>query len=155
MRLGAIIAAALAVSLVGNLLLVIQVRRSEERARAAEDRAVAAEAKADSAAARRDPPRDALVFLDTSELRRLRALGLTDPVNQLRSDLGAHGSLIPFPGSLGGTMGFYDREGIVLLPGRFVFAPGEDGHNQVYAVLRYDVEPGGKIRWKLLDATKG
>jgi hypothetical protein len=114
-----------------------------EQARATLDsaRAVRARAKAGSG-----------VFLSSDEIAALRRAGLTDPVNQLRSDLEAHGSLIPVKGVLGGTMGFYDRDGVVLLPGGYVYAPGEDGHNLVHAVLRYEVEPGGKIRWTLVDA---
>ncbi|HET7498399.1 MAG TPA: hypothetical protein VFM00_08865, partial [Candidatus Eisenbacteria bacterium] len=57
------------------------------------------------------------VFLSADEIAALRRAGLTDPVNQLRSDLEAHGSLIPVKGVLGGKMGFYDRDGVVLLPG--------------------------------------
>lgn len=94
------------------------------------------------------------VFLSEDEIAALRRAGLTDPVNQLRSDLEAHGSLIPMKGVLGGTMGFYDREGVVLLPGGYVYAPGDDGHILVHAILRYRVEPGGKITWALIDAKR-
>lgn len=92
------------------------------------------------------------VFLAAGEIAALRRAGLTDPVNQLRSDLEAHGSLIPVKGVLGGKMGFYDRDGVVLLPGGYVYAPGEDGHNLVHVVLRYEVDAGGKIRWTLVEA---
>jgi hypothetical protein len=125
--------------------------RDEKRAKAALEQA---RATLDSARALRQGASGAGVFLSSDEIAALRRTGLTDPVNQLRSDLEAHGSLIPMKGALGGTMGFYDREGVVLLPGGYVYAPGEDGHNLVHAVLRYEVEPGGKIRWTLVDAKR-
>jgi hypothetical protein len=94
------------------------------------------------------------VFLSADEIAALRRAGLTDPVNQLRSDLEAHGSLIPVKGVLGGKMGFYDRDGVVLLPGGYVYAPAEDGHILVHAILQYHVEPGGKISWTMIDAKR-
>lgn len=128
--------------------------RAEDRARDAEARAKAAVARAEAAEARAAGPPSQGVLLSADEVGELKRAGLTDPVNQLRSDLGAQGSLIPVPGVLGGKMGFYDRDGVVLLPGHYVYAPAEDGHIMVHAVLRYDVERGGKIRWKLLDAKR-
>ena len=94
------------------------------------------------------------VLLHDLELAQLKKLGLQDPVPALKSDLSTKGELLPFPGVLGGTMSFYDKEGMVFLPGGYVYAPGDDGHYLVHAVLRYGVEPGGKIHWKLLDAHK-
>jgi hypothetical protein len=121
--------------------------RLEERARLAESRAKRAE-EALSKVSNRG------VFLSRDDVRLLTRAGLTDPVSQLRSDLEGRKDLVPVKGVMGGTMGFYDREGVVLLPGRYVYAPAEDGHILVHTVLRYDVEPGGKIRWKLVDATE-
>jgi len=94
------------------------------------------------------------VLLHELELAQLKKLGLEDPVAALKSDLATKGELLPFPGVLGGTMSFYDKAGMVFLPGGYVYAPGDDGHYLVHAVLRYGVEPGGKIHWKLLDAHK-
>ena len=94
------------------------------------------------------------VLLHDLELARLKKLGLADPVPALKADLAAHGELIPFKGVLGGRMAFYDKEGMVFLPGGYVYAPGDDGHYLVHAVLRYDVAPGGTIRWTLVDARK-
>ena len=93
-------------------------------------------------------------FLSLDDVRLLTAAGLTDPVSQLRSDLEGHANLSPVKGVYGGKMGFYDREGVVLLPGHYVYAPAEDGHILVHTVLRYDVKPGGKIDWKLIDAAE-
>lgn len=128
----------LILSLAGNAALAWMARRAEERAKRALARSI--------------EPAYQRVLLSQDEIRALEAAGLTDPVNQLRSDLAAHSKMIPFPGVVGGTMGFYDREGIVLLPGRYVYAPADDGHILAHTVLRYDVTPGGKIAWKLLDA---
>jgi hypothetical protein len=87
-------------------------------------------------------------------VRLLTRAGLTDPVSQLRSDLAGHADLVPVKGVYGGKMGFYDRDGVVLLPGRYVYAPAEDGHILVHTVLKYDVKPGGKIEWKMIDAAQ-
>ncbi|MGE5175831.1 MAG: hypothetical protein ACM3JJ_05585 [Hyphomicrobiales bacterium] len=128
----------LVLSVAGNVYLGIRARNAEERAKRAEARSIA--------------PVYQRVLLSEDEIRMLKAAGLTDPVAQLRSDLAAHADLIPFKGVVGGTMGFYDRDGIVLLPGRYVYAPADDGHVLAHTILRYDVGPGGKIAWKLLDA---
>jgi hypothetical protein len=134
---------------VGIVALVFVWGRAERDQKRANEALKQARATLDSARSMR---RGAGVFLSSDEIAALRHAGLTDPVNQLRSDLESHGSLIPVKGVLGGKMGFYDRDGVVLLPGGYVYAPGEDGHNLVHTVLRYDVEPGGKIRWTLIDA---
>ena len=94
------------------------------------------------------------VLLHELELAQLKKLGLEDPVAALKADLATQGELLPFEGVLGGRMSFYDKAGMVFLPGGYVYAPGDDGHYLVHAVLRYGVEPGGKIHWKLLDAHK-
>ena len=94
------------------------------------------------------------VLLHDLELARLKKLGLTDPIAALKADLSTKGELIPFKGVLGGTMSFYDKDGMVFLPGGYVYAPGDDGHYLVHAVLHYDVQPGGTIRWTLVDARK-
>ncbi len=132
----------------------IRADRAEERAKDADARAKAAIERAQAAEAKATTPAIRGVLLSADELGALKRRGLTDPVSQLRSDLEAHGSLIPVPGTHGGKMGFYDRDGVVLLPGGYAYAPGEDGHILVHTVLRYDVQPGGKITWKLVDAKR-
>ena len=94
------------------------------------------------------------VLLHDLELAQLKKLGLPDPVSALKADLSAQGELLPFKGVLGGRMAFYDKEGMVFLPGGYVYATGDDGHYLVHAVLHYGVEPGGKIHWTLVDAHK-
>jgi len=128
-------------SMAGNVYLASRMSRAEARAKRAEARSI--------------EPVHQRVLLTDIDLLDLKAAGLTDPVNQLRSDLGAHPDLIPVEGVFGGTMGFYDRDGIVLLPGGYVYAPADDGHIVAHTVLRYDVKPGGKIEWKLLDGHAG
>lgn len=94
------------------------------------------------------------VLLAEFELARLRDLGLADPVTDLKADLTSHPEIIPYEGVLGGRMAFYDKDAIVFLPGSYVYAPADDGHYEVHALLRYEVSPGGKIRWRLLEAQK-
>jgi len=113
-----------------------------------------AERRGDLAEQRSVPAASTRVLLHDLEVARLKKLGLPDPPNDLRSDLATHGELIPFEGVVGGTMSFYDKSGMVLLPGGYVYAQGDDGHVLVHAVLHYEVAPGGKITWKLLDARR-
>ena len=137
------------------LALVFIWGRAEREHKRADEALKQARAALDSAKAMRaGGAGERGVFLSADEIAALRRAGLTDPVNQLRSDLEAHGSLIPVKGVLGGKMGFYDRDGVVLLPGGYVYAPGEDGHILVHAILKYDVESGGKIRWTMIDAKR-
>ena len=85
------------------------------------------------------------------EIQRLREKGLEDPVNNLRDDLMSHPELIPYEGVLGGTMGFF-RSRIALLSLRWVYAEFEDGHIGGRCLLEYDVAPGGKITWSVIEA---
>lgn len=141
------------VLVIGVLYMWHRAEQNEERARKELAEAREAESRARELLAKVKPAERG-VFLSDDEIAELKQAGLTDPVNQLRSDLGAHGSLIPISSVVGGRMGFYDRDGIVLLPGRYVYAPGEDGHILVHTLLRYDVRPGGTIVWKLIEAKR-
>jgi hypothetical protein len=132
--------AALALSLTAAVYLGIRWQGAERRAARAERISV-------------QQPFQRVLLYDL-ELAQLKKLGLEDPVAALKADLATQGELLPFRGVLGGTMAFYDKAGMVFLPGGYVYAPGDDGHYLVHAVLRYGVEPGGKIHWKLLDAHK-
>ena len=141
------------VLLIGVLYMWHRAEQNEEKARKELAQAREAESHARQLL-EKSGPRGLGVYLSDDEIAALKHAGLTDPVNQLRSDLGAHGSLIPVPGVVGGKMGFYDRDGIVLLPGHYVYAPGDDGHILVHTLLSYDVQPGGKIVWKLIEAKR-
>jgi hypothetical protein len=58
--------------------------------------------------------------------------------------------LIPFPGVLGGTMGFYEPKRIRVLPRNRVLAPFEDGHIEGELLLHYRVDRDGAIHWQVL-----
>lgn len=60
--------------------------------------------------------------------------------------------LIPFEGTLGGTMGFYTRENITVLNDRWVFARFEDGHIRGSMLLEYRLSPTGELQWEILAA---
>ncbi|HEY7531121.1 MAG TPA: hypothetical protein VIC56_10635 [Gemmatimonadota bacterium] len=83
-------------------------------------------------------------------LRRLREAGLEDPLGDVRADLQAHPELIPVPSRLGGRMGFYSPDDIVLLNDRWVHAYFEDGHTAGSMLLEFDVREGGEIVWRPL-----
>lgn len=71
---------------------------------------------------------------------------------RLIADLQKHNELIPHPGILGGTMGFYDPQGIHFLGSRWVLAEFEDGHIDGRALLAYRIGSDGRIDWRLLDS---
>ena len=111
-----------------------------------------AERRADRAERLSIQPTHPRVFMQDFEIARLKKLGLDDPVAALKADLSTHGNLIQFESGVGGKISFYDKAGMVFLPAGYVYAPAEDGHYLVHAVLRYAVQPGGVITWKLLDS---
>jgi len=90
------------------------------------------------------------VELFSWDIKAMRKKGLKDPVNNIVSDLKQNGRLIPYKPTLGGKMNFYGSDKIWILTGRWVFAYFEDGHKGGYALLEYEVAPGGRIIWKIL-----
>jgi len=89
--------------------------------------------------------------LDSWKIGQLKSKGLSDPLNDIITDLSKHRELIPFKGVLGGTMGFYHPEYAIVTRNE-VFIPFEDGHRGGYMLLKYQVSDEGKISWKVLDA---
>lgn len=71
---------------------------------------------------------------------------------RLIADLQKHNELIPHRGVLGGTMGFYDPQGIRVLGPRWVLADFEDGHIDGRALLVYRIGRDGRIDWRLVDS---
>lgn len=92
-------------------------------------------------------------LLDETDVEQLKQVGLDDPPRQLRESLVAHRELIPFPGTLGGTMAIREREDIVLLSPPYAFARFDDGHIGGSMLLEYTVMPGQEIHWKRLWAS--
>ncbi len=90
-------------------------------------------------------------FLDSRQLEDLQKKGLSDPIRDLREDLVAGPGIIGSPAVLGGTMGFYFRDGIHILNKRWVFAYFEDGHLAGAMLLLYEIDDDGGISWEVLD----
>jgi hypothetical protein len=88
--------------------------------------------------------------IDAIEIDHLRRRGLEDPVRDLVADLRRHPEVIPYPGVLGGRMGFYDSDRIRVLNDFWVYAPFEDGHVAGDAIFGYRVSPGGRISWRVI-----
>jgi len=84
------------------------------------------------------------------EIESFKRKGLKDPIKDIISDLTRHRELIPYKGSLGGTMNFYSQSKIWILTSRWVLAYFEDGHNGGYLLLEYEVTNDGRIKWKTL-----
>lgn len=91
-------------------------------------------------------------LLSRYDLSQLRQKGLANPVEDLKTDLLGKPELIPDEGILGGTMQFYP-EHIYILSSQWVMAYYDDGHIAGQMLLKYSVEPGGKITWKVLDSS--
>ncbi|HUU17502.1 MAG TPA: hypothetical protein VMW72_10155 [Sedimentisphaerales bacterium] len=89
-----------------------------------------------------------LVELHSWDIEQMKRKGLKDPVKDIISDLRQHRELIPYKGSVGGTMNFYSESRIWILTKKWVLAYFEDGHNGGYLLLEYEVTKDGKIKWK-------
>ena len=85
------------------------------------------------------------------DIRRLQKKGLQDPIKDVVDDLMKHPELIPHEGVLGGQMGFYPGATYVLTA-KWVLAYFEDGHIAGHMLLEYQVSPGGKISWRVIDS---
>ena len=98
--------------------------------------------------------RDKIIKLanyDETTMLELQRTGFTGQLKDIVSDLKTHSELIPYKGTLGGTMGFYGDNDIHVLTNRWVFAYFQDGHSLGYMLLRYDINKG-TISWKVIDS---
>lgn len=80
-------------------------------------------------------------------IEEMKRKGLENPIEDIISDLQKHPELIPYEGTLGGTMRFYSKKGIWILNNKWVFAYFEDGHSGGYLLLEYNITDYGKISW--------
>lgn len=90
--------------------------------------------------------------LAPQDLAALYRRGLSNPLLQLPADLMRHREIIPFPGTLGGTMNFNSPRDIHVLNKRWVLAACEDGHQRGTLLLEYTVGERGTITWKVVAA---
>jgi hypothetical protein len=88
------------------------------------------------------------VELHSWQIEYMKRKGLKEPVQDIISDLRQHKELIPYEGSLGGTMNFYFESKIWVLTKKWVLAYFEDGHTGGYLLLEYEVAEDGRIKWK-------
>lgn len=95
------------------------------------------------------------IALSSFDIKQLKKKGLSDPVQDIVSDLKKHNELIPYEGTLGGTMKFYGDNTIWVLTNKWVLAYFEDGHNAGYLLLEYDVLNNGEISWKRIASMRG
>jgi hypothetical protein len=91
-------------------------------------------------------------LLTSWDIAQLARQGISNPEEDLASDLMQHRELIPYEGIMGGTMGFYSKRDIHVLSSRWILASFEDGHIGGQMLLEYRIDSGGKIRWKVLSA---
>ena len=93
---------------------------------------------------------DSVIELHPWDIKEMKRRGLKEPVKEIISDLMQHKELIPYEGSVGGTMNFYSEGQIRILTNKWVLAYFEDGHNGGYLLLEYEVTNDGRINWKTL-----
>jgi len=86
------------------------------------------------------------------ELRKLKAKGLKDPVKEIPRNLMNHPEIIPYAGTFGGSMKFYNEGDIYLLSDRWVRAYFDDGHISGWMTLEYAVSDDGRISWKVVES---
>ena len=84
------------------------------------------------------------------DLEAMKRAGLKDPLKDILSDLKRHRELIPYEGSMGGTMNFYGQSKMWILTKKWALAYFEDGHNGGYLLLEYNITTDGGIHWKIL-----
>jgi hypothetical protein len=89
-------------------------------------------------------------LLTSWDITQLKRKGISNPEEDLVSNLMQHKELIPYEGVMGGTMGFYSSKDIHILSSRWVLASFEDGHIGGHMLLEYRVDPGGRIHWRVL-----
>ena len=90
-----------------------------------------------------------------SDVDRLRSLRFKNPIRDIIADLQRHPEVLPFQPPKGGSQfGFYDSTQIRILTDDWVYAYTEDGHVARPVLLRYRVQEGGQIEWKVI-ATDG
>ena len=88
-----------------------------------------------------------IIYLNNNDIKDMKKKGLSNPVQEIISNLRKHRELIPYKGILGGTMGFYDKKSIWILTNKWVLAYFEDGHIGGYLLLEYNIDHYGKINW--------
>jgi hypothetical protein len=90
-------------------------------------------------------------LLQAWEAQELQRKGLEDPATELLADLAKRPELLPYRGSLGGTMRIWPGQSTVLSR-EWVYAYFEDGHRAGHALFAYTVDDSGGIRWQRLAA---
>jgi len=93
-----------------------------------------------------------LSTLSAGAMQDFRKKGLANPERDIIADLMAHPELIPVKPTEGATMGFYNKKQIFVLNRYIVYAQFTDGKKIGTMLLEYEVEDGGKIKWKPLKA---
>ncbi|GEO05829.1 hypothetical protein AAE02nite_34930 [Adhaeribacter aerolatus] len=96
------------------------------------------------------PSPSTLGKLSPGEINRLKAKGLKNPEADLKTNLTENQqNVLQQKGTLGGTMAIRD---IQILNERYALAYFEDGHQGGYMILKYEVQPTGRIAWVVLDS---
>lgn len=92
--------------------------------------------------------KERLPYSDEMLIQKLGFTGFNGEIEDIENDLRMHPELIPYPGVLGGTMGY---AGIRVLSDKWVLAYYEDGHIDGYMMVSYKWNGSG-FQWKLVDS---
>lgn len=71
---------------------------------------------------------------------------------KVAADLLRRNDLIPYEGTLGGTMRFSQGTGVRVINDRWVMVSFEDGHVAGSMLLRYAFKSNGSIEWTVIDS---
>jgi hypothetical protein len=91
-------------------------------------------------------------LLRAFEIEELRQRGLAEPISEIVASLQAHPEVIPFPGVLGGRMGFHSPAQIHVLNTSWVYADFDDGHVAGHGVFGYSIQADGSLEWRTVMA---
>jgi hypothetical protein len=87
-------------------------------------------------------------WFSEQDVKVLKSKGLTDPLNEITTNLANNATLIPYPAVLGGKMRFHH---ISLLGDRWAIADFDDGHNMGTLLLKYHIQKDGSLKWTIID----
>ncbi|MCJ7827677.1 hypothetical protein MUP65_00835 [Patescibacteria group bacterium] len=88
--------------------------------------------------------------LREDDINILKDKGFENPVEDIKASLLSHPELIPYEGTLGGTM-YLDPNSFSLLNSAWAIVSYEDGHVGGEMILKYTITENGEITWSVID----
>lgn len=89
--------------------------------------------------------------LNLGSKMELERLGFEGKTEDIVAELLKHPEIIPYDGTLGGTMHFYEDE-IKVISHEWIFAPFSDGHYGGSLLIKYKIVDGKPTGWEIVDS---